>query len=164
MSFRHCDICLALLSQAWVPSLRYVANPWTASLILIGSPSLVDALHPASLLAGPLLYTLVLFAVSFILAAIGAWVPARWQTAASLTVAPCLLLGAGLLLRQQPRVRPHIATTSPNREAPNIILITMDTVRADHLSLYHYDRDTTPNLRRLARRRPSTRTPFLRAT
>ena len=33
---------------------------------------------------------------------------------------------------------------------PNIVLITMDTVRADHLSLYGYDRDTTPGLRNLA--------------
>jgi arylsulfatase A-like enzyme len=31
----------------------------------------------------------------------------------------------------------------------NIILITLDTVRADHLSLYGYARDTTPHLRTL---------------
>ena len=36
--------------------------------------------------------------------------------------------------------------------APNILLIVLDTVRADRLSLYGYDRDTTPNLARLARR------------
>jgi arylsulfatase A-like enzyme len=33
---------------------------------------------------------------------------------------------------------------------PNVILITLDTVRADHLSLYGYERDTSPNLKRLA--------------
>ena len=33
---------------------------------------------------------------------------------------------------------------------PNVILITLDTVRADHLSLLGYERDTTPNLKRLA--------------
>lgn len=33
---------------------------------------------------------------------------------------------------------------------PNIVLITMDTVRADHLSAYGYRRDTTPNLARIA--------------
>ena len=36
--------------------------------------------------------------------------------------------------------------------APNVLLIVLDTVRADRLSLYGYDRDTTPNLTRLARR------------
>ncbi len=34
--------------------------------------------------------------------------------------------------------------------APNVLLIVLDTVRADHLSLYGYDRDTAPNLARLA--------------
>ncbi len=34
---------------------------------------------------------------------------------------------------------------------PNVILITLDTVRADHLSLYGYTRDTTPYLRQFAR-------------
>ena len=33
---------------------------------------------------------------------------------------------------------------------PNIILIVMDTVRADHLSLYGYPKNTTPNLELLA--------------
>ncbi len=36
---------------------------------------------------------------------------------------------------------------------PNIILISLDTVRADHLSLYGYRRPTTPHLEAWARRR-----------
>ncbi len=35
-------------------------------------------------------------------------------------------------------------------EAPNLLLITLDTLRADHLSSYGYHRPTTPNLDRLA--------------
>ncbi len=38
------------------------------------------------------------------------------------------------------------------RRAPNLIWIVMDTVRADHMSLYGYDRKTTPNLDQWARR------------
>ncbi len=34
---------------------------------------------------------------------------------------------------------------------PNVLLIVLDTVRADHLSVYGYSRETTPNLERLAR-------------
>jgi arylsulfatase A-like enzyme len=34
---------------------------------------------------------------------------------------------------------------------PNVLLISVDTLRADRLSLYGYPRDTSPNLRRLAR-------------
>jgi arylsulfatase len=36
-------------------------------------------------------------------------------------------------------------------ERPNILLITIDTLRADHLSCYGYPRQTSPNLDRLAR-------------
>ena len=35
-------------------------------------------------------------------------------------------------------------------ERLNVILISLDTVRADHLSVYGYERETTPNLGRLA--------------
>jgi arylsulfatase A-like enzyme len=37
-------------------------------------------------------------------------------------------------------------------EAPNVLLIVMDDVRIDDLSLYGYHRETTPNLTRLAQR------------
>ncbi|HTS68823.1 MAG TPA: sulfatase-like hydrolase/transferase [Terriglobia bacterium] len=36
--------------------------------------------------------------------------------------------------------------------SPNIVLIVMDTTRADHLSSYGYFRNTTPNIDQLARR------------
>jgi arylsulfatase A-like enzyme len=38
------------------------------------------------------------------------------------------------------------------RGAPNVLLVVLDTVRADRLSLYGYNRDTSPSLRRLAQR------------
>ena len=40
----------------------------------------------------------------------------------------------------------------PPAGAPNVILIVLDTVRADNLGLYGYDRPTTPNLEAFARR------------
>ncbi len=33
---------------------------------------------------------------------------------------------------------------------PNLVLVSLDTVRADHCSVYAYARDTTPHLRALA--------------
>jgi arylsulfatase A-like enzyme len=39
---------------------------------------------------------------------------------------------------------------SQGSRGPNILLVTMDTVRADHLSGYGYERDTTPHLDRFA--------------
>ena len=36
-------------------------------------------------------------------------------------------------------------------EGPNIILISIDTLRADHLGCYGYERETSPNIDRMAR-------------
>jgi arylsulfatase A-like enzyme len=40
----------------------------------------------------------------------------------------------------------------PPADSPNVLLIVLDTVRADHLSPYGYERPTTPMLQRLAQR------------
>ncbi len=40
----------------------------------------------------------------------------------------------------------------PKPNSPNILFITLDTLRADHLSSYGYQRSTTPNLDKLAKR------------
>ncbi len=42
------------------------------------------------------------------------------------------------------------AMVAPAANGPSVLLVVLDTVRADHLSLYGYERDTTPNLRRFA--------------
>ncbi len=39
-----------------------------------------------------------------------------------------------------------IVTGVPPANAPDVILVTLDTTRADHLSTYGYGRDTSPNL------------------
>ncbi|WP_165251010.1 sulfatase [Paludisphaera soli] len=44
------------------------------------------------------------------------------------------------------------AGTSGVEGSPNVLLLVLDTVRAESLSLYGYDRPTTPNLNRLAAR------------
>lgn len=37
-----------------------------------------------------------------------------------------------------------------NRKRPNIVWLTVDSIRADHTSVHGYDRQTTPNLERIA--------------
>jgi arylsulfatase A-like enzyme len=52
-------------------------------------------------------------------------------------------------------VREHLAMArlpAPAPGARNVVLIVLDTVAAEHLSLYGYERDTSPNLARLAAR------------
>ena len=45
---------------------------------------------------------------------------------------------------------PEIVYPHRSGRLPNIILIVLDTLRADHLSCYGYERDTSPNIDRLA--------------
>ncbi|MFC1890694.1 sulfatase-like hydrolase/transferase, partial [Thermodesulfobacteriota bacterium] len=49
----------------------------------------------------------------------------------------------------------------PTENPVNVVLIVIDTLRADHLSLYGYDRETDPNLKAFAR---SGATTFLQAS
>jgi arylsulfatase A-like enzyme len=44
------------------------------------------------------------------------------------------------------------ATPVPPAGSPNVLLVVLDTVRADHLSAYGYERPTSPNLEHMARR------------
>src|ERR1700752_4646086 len=43
-------------------------------------------------------------------------------------------------------------STTSAADQPNIILITIDTLRADHLGCYGYKQNTSPNIDRLASR------------
>ena len=47
-------------------------------------------------------------------------------------------------------LRPGPEATAPDGEPPHILLVVLDTVRADHSSTYGYDRETTPALSQLA--------------
>jgi arylsulfatase A-like enzyme len=43
-----------------------------------------------------------------------------------------------------------LACREPALERPDVVLITLDTTRADHLGVYGYERNTSPNLDRFA--------------
>ena len=79
----------------------------------------------------------------------------RWpiRTLAKAIVIILLVLAGGLVFYAEApafgSARVSASEEQPGRR-PNIVLITMDTVRADHLTPYGYDRNTTPNLARLA--------------
>jgi len=91
---------------------------------------------------------------------VAALAPARWSP---LLVAVAGTLGAGALLVATrgsdptadpvaPRAVPPLAASvaAPARDRPNLVLVTIDTLRADHLDLYGYPRETAPNLRDFA--------------
>jgi arylsulfatase A-like enzyme len=67
--------------------------------------------------------------------------------AATVAVIATVLRGGGAVV-EAARTR---ALPTPPAGAADVLLIVLDTVRADHLSAYGYGRPTTPNLARIAR-------------
>jgi arylsulfatase A-like enzyme len=142
---------IAAGSGAWGRRLSFFANPWVCGLLLIGSCLI-------QLSEGSPAWKALLFLGYALAAAIGGVaiarltpsLPERAGLALSLTgaVAVC---GVSCLLTPTPIISAP-ATAAAAASRPNLILIVMDTVRADHLSVYGYDRDTSPELRKFAQR------------
>ncbi len=149
----------AALSEMWNRRLCFAVNPLTTAAVLVLVPWLivefpvaaspgVKALEIAINLAGLLVISL---AVRFVARRSGSGLRGAlpWLVAASVAV-----VALGFLLRQQVIVRDDVVSVAPapaGVERPNVLLISLDTVRADHLSLYGYARETTPELAEFAR-------------
>lgn len=69
--------------------------------------------------------------------------PHRDTAAAPLASLALLAALAGACRNESP-------DAAPERQRPDILLVTVDSLRADHLSCYGYSRPTSPNLDRLA--------------
>lgn len=74
----------------------------------------------------------------------------RWT--AGVLALVTLGIAAATLTRDALRERRLNRTTASAPDAPNVLLLVLDTVRAISLSLYGYDRETTPELTRWATR------------
>ena len=76
----------------------------------------------------------------------------RWGQLSLPWLAAAVLLAAvgieGSLWWSERRAVAHLPEARPG--SPNILLIVVDTLRADHLASYGYKRETSPNLDRLA--------------
>jgi arylsulfatase A-like enzyme len=126
------------------------------------SPRLICAIAalPALLVAGPRIYPwawfIVASGIAMRLVPLLERAEIGWRRGMLLTFPGLLgavLVVAGVLfggdwLKQ----RREAARPLPPAGAPNVLLIVLDTVRADRMSLYGYQRSTTPALERLAQR------------
>ncbi len=91
------------------------------------------AILRARLRSGPLLPRALVVAGWLLLLGCGAWTALRWE------LSPL-------------RKTPNYATQSPRPKGagPNVVFVTVDTLRADHLGCYGYERPTSPFLDSLA--------------
>lgn len=145
----------ALISNAWLRRVRFLANPWAVSLLLLGAPWLSrDELADYSTVARAAASMALL---GMIVAGMRWWRGLHWGSNPVLQRA--VLAAKPILLVWMAVAASNIAVSSPSGKhpgrwgagKPNVLLITMDTVRADHCSVYGYSRDTTPRLRDFSR-------------
>jgi len=142
-------VLAVLLPGRWLrPSVRDLAIARFGLFLALASPLLaIEELHWAGSLA---------LATGMALRIGPLWLRVRGPVLrrSLLPLVTCSVLAAGLsAVWVATAERRAIAALPPSSaNAPNVIMIVMDTVRADHLSLYGYGRRTTPNLKALARR------------
>jgi arylsulfatase A-like enzyme len=143
-----------LIWDSWRERFRFLTNPWLASLLLLGSPWLSREVLPGRPPFAKAGLYLLLFA-----AVIASAIRFRRNSEGLERRSWWPIVGMGGLLLLVTAAIPNTRAASnvslPSSRQPakcNVLLITMDTVRADHLSIYGYQRDTTPYLRDFARR------------
>ena len=144
----------------WSRRIRFIADPWTCCILLVGLSAIlmeIPLAKDSKVLTAGVVFSCV-FAVLLcslvvkkpIGASVGSYHSAR-RSLAFLVSTMLVLVGIGFVLKQSPlRDVSHLKPAPLKSNNPNVILISMDTVRADHLSLYGYGRDTTPNLKKFA--------------
>ncbi len=144
----------ALLWTTWMERTAFLANPWTLSLLLLTWPWVGRELAAYSR-AVKLGASLGMFGVVVVLAAMGHGLPLGRMGIVgrrALTASASILLLGVILVAGTRYAVPASQTVKPSAGGRcNVLLITMDTVRADHLSVYGYERDTTPKLKEFAR-------------
>ena len=158
---------LSLRSVVWRNRIGWVTNPWIVSFTWLGTGLAFSILrmrlgsqlgHRLDLAAAGLAGAILLAVIAAVFAGRrlgrgsqpGLW-PVRLSvgscTTALLLLAGSLVLAAGHTAVAEARSAPAAGTPT----SPNLVMIVMDTVRADHLSLDGYSRSTTPRLKELAR-------------
>jgi arylsulfatase A-like enzyme len=155
-------ITFSIASDRWSKLTRTLGNPWIAAGLLIAAGQSVFQLR--EILVGTfIVWTANVITLGIAIGAlaavgIGARVPARSPSGRGIiwiAAPPALLiaLAAGCLVLSRIGTSNSIPSgaLAANSSRPNVIWIVMDTTRADHLSAFGYYRDTTPNLRKLAR-------------
>ena len=158
-------LVLRVKSSIWFRRLRFLTNPWTVSIVLLSLIPINQKFlsnYPMAVKAGAAFaFPLFILSISFIVQKVLRKritnvsttevfvLPAKYP--AFLIFIIFIVIGTSFFLDQEhPRLVQGPGSSSHNTNNPNVILITMDTVRADHLSLYGYERDTTPNLKKLS--------------
>ena len=149
-------------SKAALARWQVLRNPWVASSILLGPVIVAN-----DLLGGQAVWVqvsgavLALIIIAFAAQVLQRFVSVFWPhdgrlqiTRRAVIVALSAVLAGIFTVALSHGFRTSLARARfgpPLTGRPNVVMVTLDTVQAGHLSLYGYHRNTTPHLRQLAR-------------
>ena len=155
----------SMRSSRWSERFALLTNPWIVSGLLLGVGQLFGMFEledVAQQMGAKFALWLAALIVLLILTAGGAIllggrvrrIARRRATLfapswAALAFAVLLIPASAVLADAKPPQADELPVAAGSTR-PNLLVIVMDTVRADHMSIYGYKRDTTPNLKKLA--------------
>ncbi len=154
-------LLVEMRSSRWSARFGLLTNPWVISGVLLGLEQEFDLLNmdTAQQLGGKVQLAAALVAGTLIVLAAASLFTGRWLRpriserrwgAATVAVLAALALTSAMLASRHTVQAAPLNSTGSAAGKPNVVLIVMDTVRADHMSVYGYERETTPNLKVLA--------------
>jgi arylsulfatase A-like enzyme len=136
---------LRFLTNAWIVGLALTALPWVTIHLLSRDTTMVKMAAAAAV-------PTVIFALSWLLHRGRGSRPVRPGRAAAVAGAVAVAtFAATFFTTHTPKIAGDPPQPPTGTRRPNVVLIVMDTVRANHLSLYGYERRTTPRLEDFAR-------------
>jgi len=159
-------ILISTVTEYRFKSLRFITSPWFISFVLLGvmwvSKELIQSQPFLIKVISIIVFITLMLFISFATQKI---ITIRFPGLLDSTVVPSrsrylylfslvfLLIGLNIFFVQTPLLSSQSQDSSslpfPN---PNVILVVMDTVRADHMSLYGYERDNTPHLKKISQK------------
>jgi len=152
-------VVASLLSEAWSKRIGLLCNPWIIAVLLLGAgqqfaffqlQNLAEMFGTKVWLWSSLLIGgLATIATAAVLLGRRLWLQSE-LTFGAWVLGLVLLAGSAWIARASPAQNLPSPIVSKTTTQPNVIVLVMDTVRADHLSVYGYGRETTPNLKKLA--------------
>jgi len=142
-----------LVWSLWRRKWPFLASAWIVSLLHLLGPWISNEAYANRSMGFKIVMTLALTlaaasAVVFYRRALPNRMGWLRDQMAAVTVAVVIAVIVVLFTNRTARAVPLTPDLTAGK--PNVLLITMDTVRADHLSIYGYRRATTPNLERFA--------------
>ena len=147
------SLLLSLISPAIARWISFATAPWTVGFLLVGTPWLmrqVDSSRPRFQLVVAAGFIVAVCVSGLVLQLLRSDRRGSGTRALRFAAVCALLVTAVSFATDRAFYPPAPSVRTAAASAPNVILISLDTVRADHLSIYGYERDTTPNLKKLA--------------